>query len=39
MTDAAVVLLADDGDEIFTSDPIDLEELPPQPAHVELVPI
>ena len=40
MIDAAVVLLADDGDEIFTSDPVDLEELAAAAGtHVELVPI
>jgi hypothetical protein len=38
--DASVVLLADDGDEIFTSDPDDLEELAAAAGtHVELVPI
>jgi hypothetical protein len=38
--DAAVVLLAHDGDEIFTSDPGDLHELATVAGrHVELVPI
>jgi hypothetical protein len=38
--DAAVMLLAGDGDEIFTSDPGDFEELAAAAGtHVELVPI
>lgn len=38
--DAALVLLAQDGDEIFTSDPADLRSLAQATgAHVELVPV
>jgi hypothetical protein len=38
--DAAVVLLAGDGDEIFTSDPGDLQELAAAAGtHVELIPV
>ena len=38
--DAAVVLLAQDGDEIFTSDPGDLRELARVAGrHVELIPV
>lgn len=38
--DAAVVLLADDGDEIFTSDPADLTDLAlTADRHVELIPV
>jgi hypothetical protein len=38
--DAAVVLLADDGDEIFTSDPGDLQDLATVAGrHVELIPV
>lgn len=38
--DAGVVLLADDGDEIFTSDPADLRSLAIAAGrHVELVPV
>ncbi len=38
--DAAVVLLADDGDEIYTSDPGDLRGLAAAAGtHVELVPV
>ncbi len=36
--DAAIVLLADDGDEIFTSDPTDLRNLAHEARrHVELI--
>ena len=38
--DAAVVLLAGDGDEIFTSDPGDLQDLATVAGrHVELIPV
>lgn len=38
--DAAVVLLAGDGDEIFTSDPGDLQDLAAVAGrHVELIPV
>ena len=38
--DAAVVLLAHDGDEIFTSDPTDLRSLAiARDAHVDLIPV
>lgn len=38
VVDAAVVLLADDGDEIFTSDPRDLQDLASVAGrHVELI--
>jgi hypothetical protein len=38
--DAAVVLLAHDGDEIFTSDPGDLQDLATVAGrHVELIPV
>ena len=39
MIDAAVVLLADDGDEIFTSDPVDLEAAAAAGTTSRLVPI
>ncbi len=40
VVDATVVLLADDGDEIFTSDPDDLHRLAQSAGrHIELVPI
>jgi hypothetical protein len=40
VVDAAVVLLAHDGDEIFTSDPGDLQDLAAVAGrHVELIPV